>query len=121
MAKAVLAIFVCTVCWSASLKTRSPLFKSADLRQAECIFCGSVRNPEQAKANQKHRSGGSSMARATAKKAASPKKNGFQTPALPKAKPESVGFSSARLKAMSDVFAGEVEKGTLPGAVVMVG
>ena len=40
-------------------------------------------------------------ARATARKAASPKKNGFQTPALPKGKPESVGLSSSRLKALS--------------------
>jgi CubicO group peptidase (beta-lactamase class C family) len=60
-------------------------------------------------------------ARATAKKAASAKKNGFRTPALPKAKPESLGFSSARLKTLSDVLAREVDKGTLPGAVVMVG
>jgi len=60
-------------------------------------------------------------ARATAKKAAAQKKNGFQTPALPKGKPESLGLSSSRLKALSDVFAREVDKGTLPGAVVMVG
>ena len=60
-------------------------------------------------------------ARATAKKAASPKKNGFQTPALPKAKPESVGLSSGRLKALSEIIRREVDKGTLPGAVVMVG
>ena len=60
-------------------------------------------------------------ARATAKKAAPAKKNGFQTPALPKGKPESVGLSSSRLKALSNVIAREVDKGTLPGAVVMVG
>ena len=59
--------------------------------------------------------------RATARKAASTKKNGFQTPALPKAKPESLGFSSTRLKTLSEVVAREVDKGTLPGAVVMVG
>jgi CubicO group peptidase (beta-lactamase class C family) len=58
-------------------------------------------------------------ARATAKKA--PKKNGFQTPALPKGKPESLGLSSSRLKALSAVIGREVDKGTLPGAVVMVG
>lgn len=58
--------------------------------------------------------------RATAKKAA-PKKNGLQTPALPKGKPESLGFSAARLKNLSQVIAREVDKGTLPGAVVMVG
>src|SRR5918999_5191326 len=60
-------------------------------------------------------------ARATAKKVSSPKKNGLQTPALPKAKPESVGLSSTRLKALSEVIGREVDKGTLPGAVVMVG
>lgn len=58
--------------------------------------------------------------RATAKKAA-PKKSSFQTPALPKGKPESLGFSAARLKSLSQVIAREVDKGTLPGAVVMVG
>jgi CubicO group peptidase (beta-lactamase class C family) len=61
-------------------------------------------------------------ARATAKKAATPaKKNGFQTPVLPKAKPESVGLSTARLKALSETINREIDKGTLPGAVVMVG
>lgn len=58
--------------------------------------------------------------RATAKKTA-PKKNGLQTPALPKGKAESLGFSSARLKNLSQVIGREVDKGTLPGAVVMVG
>lgn len=58
--------------------------------------------------------------RATAKKTA-PKKNGLQTPALPKGKPESLGFSSSRLKNLTQVIGREVDKGTLPGAVVMVG
>jgi CubicO group peptidase (beta-lactamase class C family) len=58
--------------------------------------------------------------RATAKKAA-PKKNSLQTPALPKGKPESLGFSAARLKNLSQAISREVDKGTLPGAVVMVG
>jgi CubicO group peptidase (beta-lactamase class C family) len=59
--------------------------------------------------------------RATAKKIPSPKKNGLHTPALPKARPESVGLSSAGLKHLSHVFQREIDKGTLPGAVVMVG
>src|ERR1700739_4553477 len=61
------------------------------------------------------------MPRAAAKKTPAPKKNGLVTPPLPKAKPESVGLSSARLKALSDAFRREIEKGTLPGAVIMVG
>jgi len=59
--------------------------------------------------------------RATARKSPSPRKNGFTTPPLPKAKPESVGLSSARLKHLSAVLKREIDKGTLPGAVVMVG
>jgi CubicO group peptidase (beta-lactamase class C family) len=43
-----------------------------------------------------------------------------QTPALPDAKPEAIGLSSARLQRMSDAFKREVDKGTLPGATVMV-
>ena len=58
---------------------------------------------------------------AVAKKSPAPKKNGLHTPPLPKAKPESVGLSSARLKHLSEVFKREIDKGTLPGAVVMVG
>jgi CubicO group peptidase (beta-lactamase class C family) len=43
-----------------------------------------------------------------------------QTPSLPQAKPESIGLSSARLQKLSDAFKREVDKGTLPGATVMV-
>src|SRR3979490_1557574 len=43
-----------------------------------------------------------------------------QTPSLPQAKPESLGLSTARLQKMSDAFKREVDKGTLPGATVMV-
>src|SRR4051812_43600718 len=43
-----------------------------------------------------------------------------QTPSLPDAKPESIGLSTARLQRMSDAFKREVDKGTLPGATVMV-
>jgi len=42
------------------------------------------------------------------------------TPSLPHAKPEQIGLSTARLQAMSDAFKREVDKGTLPGATVMV-
>src|SRR6266478_2878171 len=43
-----------------------------------------------------------------------------QTPPLPHAKPESLGLSHLRLQRMSDAFKREVDKGTLPGATVMV-
>src|ERR1700681_1463176 len=43
-----------------------------------------------------------------------------QTPSLPQAKPESLGLSSIRLQLMSDAFKREIDKGTLPGATVMV-
>jgi CubicO group peptidase (beta-lactamase class C family) len=43
-----------------------------------------------------------------------------QTPPLPQAKPESLGLSSTRLQQMSDAFKREIDKGTLPGATVMV-
>ncbi|MBW8856935.1 MAG: serine hydrolase, partial [Bradyrhizobium sp.] len=43
-----------------------------------------------------------------------------QTPSLPHAKPEQIGLSSVRLQLMSDAFKREVDKGTLPGATVMV-
>ena len=43
-----------------------------------------------------------------------------QTPSLPHAKPESLGLSPIRLQRMSDAFRREVDKGTLPGATVMV-
>jgi len=43
-----------------------------------------------------------------------------QTPPLPQAKPESLGLSSLRLQRMSDVFRREIDKGTMPGATIMV-
>ena len=43
-----------------------------------------------------------------------------QTPPLPSAKPETLGLSPARLQRMSDAFKREIDKGTLPGATVMV-
>jgi CubicO group peptidase (beta-lactamase class C family) len=43
-----------------------------------------------------------------------------QTPSLPTAKPETIGLSSTRLQILSDAFKREVDKGTLPGATVLV-
>jgi CubicO group peptidase (beta-lactamase class C family) len=43
-----------------------------------------------------------------------------QTPPLPQAKPESLGLSPVRLQRMSDAFKREVDKGTIPGATIMV-
>jgi CubicO group peptidase (beta-lactamase class C family) len=43
-----------------------------------------------------------------------------QTPPLPQAKPESLGLSSVRLQRMSDAFKREIDKGTIPGATMMV-
>jgi CubicO group peptidase (beta-lactamase class C family) len=43
-----------------------------------------------------------------------------QTPALPQAEPGSIGLSPSRLQKLSDAFRREVDKGTLPGATVMV-
>jgi CubicO group peptidase (beta-lactamase class C family) len=54
-------------------------------------------------------------AQAAAKQASAP-----QTPSLPQAKPESIGLSGARLQKVSDAFKREVDKGTLPGATVLV-
>src|SRR6201997_671199 len=54
-------------------------------------------------------------AQTAAKHATSP-----QTPSLPQARPESIGLSAARLQKLSDGFKREVDKGTLPGATLMV-
>jgi CubicO group peptidase (beta-lactamase class C family) len=43
-----------------------------------------------------------------------------QTPPLPEAKPDSLGLSASRLQRMSDVFQREIDRGTMPGATVMV-
>ncbi len=43
-----------------------------------------------------------------------------QTPALPQAKPESLGLSQPRLQRMSDAFKRDIDKGTIPGATIMV-
>ena len=44
----------------------------------------------------------------------------LKTPPLPQARPESLGLSASRLQILSDAFKREVDKGTLPGATVMV-
>jgi CubicO group peptidase (beta-lactamase class C family) len=54
-------------------------------------------------------------AQAAAKPAQNP-----QTPPLPQARPETLGLSPSRLATMSDAFKREVDKGTMPGATVMV-
>jgi CubicO group peptidase (beta-lactamase class C family) len=54
-------------------------------------------------------------AQAAARQTAAP-----QTPSLPHAKPEQIGLSTARLQLLSDAFKREVDKGTLPGATVLV-
>ena len=43
-----------------------------------------------------------------------------QTLSLPQAKPESLGLSQQRLQRMSDTLSREIDKGTIPGATVMV-
>jgi CubicO group peptidase (beta-lactamase class C family) len=43
-----------------------------------------------------------------------------KTPALPEAKPETLGLSRPRLQAMSDAFKREIDKGTVPGVTVLV-
>src|SRR5579863_3803342 len=43
-----------------------------------------------------------------------------QTPPLPEAKPQAIGLSSSRLQRMSDAFRREIDKGTIPGATIMV-
>ena len=43
-----------------------------------------------------------------------------QTPPLPQTKPESLGLSPVRLQRLSDAFKREIDKGTLPGATVLV-
>jgi CubicO group peptidase (beta-lactamase class C family) len=43
-----------------------------------------------------------------------------ETPPLPHAKPESIGLSHRGLQRMSDAFRREIDKGTIPGATIMV-
>jgi CubicO group peptidase (beta-lactamase class C family) len=86
------------------------------LRQ-NALFNPSVlrQTPIHATNNDKSKSGETMTAQTAARAATAP-----QTPSLPHAKPESIGLSSARLQRMSDIFKREIDKGTLPGATVMV-
>ena len=43
-----------------------------------------------------------------------------QTPPLPEARPDTLGLSPAGLQRLSDAFKREVDKGTMPGATIMV-
>ena len=54
-------------------------------------------------------------AQTAARPAASP-----QTPPLPEARPDSLGLSAVRLQRASDAFKREVDKGTIPGATLLV-
>jgi CubicO group peptidase (beta-lactamase class C family) len=85
------------------VKRPNALFKPSVLRQAS------------GKPEQQNPTGETMNAQTSAKHATAP-----QTPPLPQAKPESLGLSSIRLQRMSDAFKREIDKGTLPGATVMV-
>src|SRR5579871_3006226 len=43
-----------------------------------------------------------------------------QTPPLPETRPEALGLSPSRLQMMSDAFRREIDKGTIPGATILV-
>ncbi len=47
--------------------------------------------------------------------------NGLQTPPLPFAKPETLGLSPIRLQKMRDALQRDIDKGTIPGVVTMIG
>src|SRR4051794_39213765 len=84
------------------------LFNPAVLVQSSAQATGTIRQTTRA-------TGETMNAQTAAKHATSP-----LTPSLPHAKPEQIGLSTARLQAMSDAFMREVDKGTLPGATVLV-
>ena len=44
----------------------------------------------------------------------------LQTPPLPQTRPEALGLSHLRLQRMSDAFKRDIDKGTIPGATIMV-
>ena len=43
-----------------------------------------------------------------------------QTPPLPQARPETLGLSSVRLQRLSDAFKRDIDRGTIPGVIMMV-
>jgi CubicO group peptidase (beta-lactamase class C family) len=44
----------------------------------------------------------------------------LETPSLPEGKPQALGLSPARLQRMSDALSREIDKGTIPGATILV-
>jgi CubicO group peptidase (beta-lactamase class C family) len=65
--------------------------------------------------NQQKQTGETMNAQTAARQTSAP-----LTPSLPHAKPEQIGLSTVRLQHLSDAFKREVDKGTLPGATVLV-
>src|SRR3954453_23940159 len=66
-------------------------------------------------ANQKSNRESFMNAQVAAKPTAAP-----QTPPLPEGKPQALGLSPARLQRMSDALSREIDRGTIPGATIMV-
>ena len=79
------------------------------------LFKRSILRQSSAKPGNKSKRKRTMTAQTAAKQPATP-----QTPSLPQAKPESLGLSPTRLQRMSDAFKREIDKGTLPGATIMV-
>jgi CubicO group peptidase (beta-lactamase class C family) len=52
--------------------------------------------------------------------AATARQTALETPSLPEGKPQALGLSPSRLQRMSDALSREVDKGTIPGATIMV-
>ncbi|MEO6782981.1 MAG: serine hydrolase domain-containing protein [Bradyrhizobium sp.] len=79
------------------------------------LFNPGVLGQNSAAPTSKSKTGETMNAQSAAKRTAAP-----QTPSLPFAKPQSLGLSSTRLQRMSDAFKRDIDKGTIPGATVMV-
>ncbi len=95
-------------CRRNSSRGSSPLFKPRVLRHCAPQMPAAARSCRQSTRN----AGGTmNVHAAPAAKA---------TPALPSAKPESIGLSPLRLERMRDAFQREIDKGTTPGVVTMV-
>lgn len=52
--------------------------------------------------------------------AATVRQTTVETPSLPEGKPQALGLSPSRLQRMSDALSREIDKGTIPGATIMV-
>src|SRR5262249_21375684 len=83
--------------------------RSGEMRCSSRTFCATLRP------SRENRGERDMNAQVAAKQAIGPR-----TPPLPQARPESIGLSPSRLQKLSDTFKREVDKGTLPGATVMV-